>query len=78
MIPAIGAPTNDVIPWHRTMIPKALVSLSRPIRSTRIMERSDTKQAAEEGQRHSIIPLMKSNYINGVYSKHLRIDYGST
>ena len=41
----MGAPTKDVIPWHRTMIPKALVSLSNPMRSTRIMDRKDTKQA---------------------------------
>ena len=46
--PAIGAPTNDVIPWQRTIIPNALVSLCKPIKSTRIMDLSDTNDAVKE------------------------------
>ena len=53
--PAMGAPTNEVIPWHRTIIPKALVSLSKPMRSTSIMERRDTKQAEIKENRHRFI-----------------------
>lgn len=37
-VPAIGGPTREAIPWKRSSKPKALVSLSRPSKSTRITD----------------------------------------
>lgn len=37
-VPAMGGPTSDAIPWNRSNKPKALVSLSKPSKSTRITD----------------------------------------
>ena len=43
---AIGAPTKDEIPWHNVTIPNADVSCSKPIKSTILMDLSETNTAA--------------------------------
>lgn len=44
-LPAIGAPMKDEIPCDIMTSPNALVSFSRPISSTMIIVRSETKTA---------------------------------
>ena len=54
-VPAMGAPTKEDIPWHMTRMPKELVSLLMPIRSTRMMDRRDTNAAARQRWKTIII-----------------------
>lgn len=53
-LPAIGAPIAAAIPWNRHRIPNALVSFSRPIRSTTRIERSAEKHAAKNVNKNKI------------------------
>lgn len=43
--PASGEPKNELIPWHNTKRPKELVNLSKPIKSTNMIDLNETKAA---------------------------------
>ena len=65
---------NEDIPWHSVTSPNALVSRSMPISSTMMMERSDTKTAAENRSCYLVVqPINLPTTVSHVvmYRHHL-------